>query len=260
MDCHCWQQVLSTYPAATAHRARVKRASIHRDHSAAGTRQRSKSIRSGNFSCDVDSGEGPARVEGPARLPRVLSNKHGGQPNSLFPEVGHYSQIRGCRVEPQTGAATAFSVASAPACENVANYLTGPRDTLLAGNCDRHVAVESPLLSSKSALNALHFAGHATGVKTDVVKIKQRIPFSEEFRCCTPREVASRHQLMSSVTAVLATVIRQLEIDLQPVRCTGSYSLERLPTPHLPSRQGQSMGLRRAPQRLSPRQLWEQLR
>jgi len=181
MDCHCWQQVLSTYPAATAHRARVKRASIHRDHSAAGTRQRSKSIRSGNFSCDVDSGEGPARVEGPARLPRVLSNKHGGQPNSLFPEVGHYSQIRGFRVESQMGSAMLLFVATTPACANMANQLTQPIQPLPAQNCDARGVSESSLLSSKSACNGRHFVDHPPGMKTNVVKIKQRIPFSENF-------------------------------------------------------------------------------
>jgi len=79
------------------------------------------------------------------------------------------------------GSAMLLFVATTPACANMANQLTQSIQPLPVQNCDIRGVSESSLLSSKSACNGLHFVDHPPGMKTNVVKIKQRIPFSENF-------------------------------------------------------------------------------
>jgi len=79
------------------------------------------------------------------------------------------------------GSAMLLFVATTPACANMANQLTQPTQPLPAQNCDVRGVPDNPLLSSKSGCNGLHFVDRPPGMKTNVVKIKQRIPLSENF-------------------------------------------------------------------------------
>jgi hypothetical protein len=83
--------------------------------------QRSARSRFGKTVRDVHSHQQPPLISDFVVCQYTLDTRHGGQPNSLFPNLGHYSQIRSSRVVYYMDVSDVGYVASTPSSMREAN-------------------------------------------------------------------------------------------------------------------------------------------